>query len=59
MNFVFDLDGTLCFNGKSIDKEIIDALQELKFAGHQVIFASARPFVIYYLLYLVASIKVY
>lgn len=43
MNFVFDLDGTLCFNFKSIDKEIIDALQELKFAGHQVIFASARP----------------
>ncbi|WP_054770069.1 HAD-IIB family hydrolase [Lysinibacillus parviboronicapiens] len=43
MNFVFDLDGTLCFDGKSIDREIIDALQELKLAGHQVIFASARP----------------
>ncbi|MCL1696615.1 MULTISPECIES: HAD family hydrolase [unclassified Lysinibacillus] len=43
MNFVFDLDGTLCFDGKSIDKEIIEALQELKLAGHQVIFASARP----------------
>ncbi|MGE7998852.1 HAD-IIB family hydrolase [Lysinibacillus sp. NPDC093190] len=43
MNFVFDLDGTLCFDGKSIDREIIEALQELKLAGHQVIFASARP----------------
>lgn len=43
MNFVFDLDGTLCFDGKRIDKEIIEALQELKLAGHQVIFASARP----------------
>ena len=43
MNFVFDLDGTLCFDGKGIDREIIEALQELKLAGHQVIFASARP----------------
>lgn len=43
MNFVFDLDGTLCFDGKNIDIEIIEALQELKLEGHQVIFASARP----------------
>lgn len=43
MNFVFDLDGTLCFDGKSIDREVIEALHELKLAGHQVIFASARP----------------
>ncbi|MGE7890728.1 HAD-IIB family hydrolase [Bacillus cereus] len=43
MNFVFDLDGTLCFDGKSIDAEIIEALQELKLEGHRVIFASARP----------------
>ncbi|PEZ49563.1 hydrolase [Bacillus cereus] len=43
MNFVFDLDGTLCFDGKSIDPEIIEALQKLKVEGHQVIFASARP----------------
>ncbi|PEF89802.1 HAD-IIB family hydrolase [Bacillus cereus] len=43
MNFVFDLDGTLCFDGKSIDTEIIKVLQELKLEGHQVIFASARP----------------
>ncbi|MGG0360140.1 HAD-IIB family hydrolase [Bacillus tropicus] len=42
MNFVFDLDGTLCFDGKSIDTEIIKVLQELKLEGHQVIFASAR-----------------
>ncbi|WP_047980222.1 HAD-IIB family hydrolase [Ornithinibacillus contaminans] len=43
MNFVFDVDGTLCFDGKRIDTEIIEALQELKLRGHQVIFASARP----------------
>jgi len=43
MNFVFDLDGTLCFDGKSIDMKIMEALQELRKAGHQVIFASARP----------------
>ncbi|SMD41086.1 HAD-IIB family hydrolase [Bacillus sp. JKS001846] len=43
MNFVFDLDGTLCFDGKSIDTEIIEALQKLKVEGHQVVFASARP----------------
>ncbi|GBR79125.1 haloacid dehalogenase-like hydrolase [Staphylococcus aureus] len=25
MKFVFDIDGTLCFNGKSIDPSIVDA----------------------------------
>jgi HAD superfamily hydrolase (TIGR01484 family) len=43
MNFVFDLDGTLCFDGKTIDSSIIDALYTLNDAGHTVIFASARP----------------
>lgn len=43
MNFVFDIDGTVCFNGKTIDPSIIQALEEIKAAGHQVIFASARP----------------
>ena len=43
MNFVFDIDGTLCFNGKTIDDSIIVALTELSNAGHDVIFASARP----------------
>lgn len=43
MNFVFDLDGTLCFNGKTIDSSIIDALNTLADNGHTIIFASARP----------------
>lgn len=43
MNFVFDIDGTICFDGKTIDSSIIRALEEIKAAGHEVIFASARP----------------
>lgn len=43
MKFVFDIDGTLCFNGKSIDPSIIDSLLQLQHAGHELIFASARP----------------
>ncbi|SOC08341.1 hypothetical protein SAMN05880501_10563 [Ureibacillus xyleni] len=43
MNFVFDIDGTLCFDGKTIHETIIDALIELNADGHEVIFASARP----------------
>lgn len=43
MNFVFDIDGTLCFNGKTIEPSIVEALDQLVEAGHQVIFASARP----------------
>ncbi len=42
MKFVFDIDGTLCFNGKSIDPSIIDSLLQLQHAGHELIFASAR-----------------
>lgn len=43
MNFVFDIDGTLCFDGKTIDPAITHALNTLKESGHTVIFASARP----------------
>ncbi|OFI47831.1 hypothetical protein BG262_08340 [Floricoccus penangensis] len=43
MKFVFDLDGTLCFNGVSIDQDIILALKKLEEYNHEVIFASARP----------------
>lgn len=43
MNFVFDIDGTLCFDGKTIHQSIIDALTKLTEAGHEIIFASARP----------------
>lgn len=42
MNFVFDIDGTLSFDGKTIAPDIVLALQEL---SHQntIFFASARP----------------
>ncbi|XXM73200.1 HAD-IIB family hydrolase [Lysinibacillus sphaericus] len=43
MNFVFDLDGTICFNGKPLSTRINKALQNLEMDGHTVIFASARP----------------
>jgi HAD superfamily hydrolase (TIGR01484 family) len=43
MNFVFDIDGTLCFDGKTIDVSIIEALNEISAHGHEIIFASARP----------------
>jgi Cof subfamily protein (haloacid dehalogenase superfamily) len=43
MNFIFDLDGTICFKGKPVTKKIMDMLRELEQQGHQVLFASARP----------------
>ncbi len=43
MRFVFDIDGTLCFDGRLIDQTIIDTLLKLQHAGHELIFASARP----------------
>jgi Cof subfamily protein (haloacid dehalogenase superfamily) len=43
MNFVFDLDGTLCFQGLPLSHPITEALYSLEEAGHRVIFASARP----------------
>lgn len=43
MNFVFDLDGTICFKGVPVSTRINETLKELEEAGHTVIFASARP----------------
>lgn len=43
MNFVFDLDGTICFKGQPISPEIINALWQLHSAQHTIIIASARP----------------
>ncbi len=43
MNFVFDLDGTLCFQGLPLAQTITEVLHSLEEAGHRVIFASARP----------------
>ncbi|MEC0212544.1 HAD-IIB family hydrolase [Paenibacillus ehimensis] len=44
MNFIFDMDGTICFKGRPISKNILDCLLELQEAGHFIGFASARPF---------------
>lgn len=43
MIFVFDLDGTICFDGAPLSKQIVDALHTLIEQDHEVIFASARP----------------
>ncbi|MFC0598565.1 HAD family hydrolase [Streptomyces palmae] len=40
---VFDIDGTLCFDGRTIDSRILAAIEVCERAGHQVVFASARP----------------
>ncbi|WP_042473502.1 HAD-IIB family hydrolase [Bacillus ndiopicus] len=43
MHFVFDIDGTISFDGKTISEEIQQAILQLMEAGHDVVFASARP----------------
>lgn len=43
MQFVFDLDGTICFKGKPLTQEICAALDDCQAMGHEIIFASARP----------------
>lgn len=43
MNFVFDLDGTICFKGKPVTEKILNSLEALQSKGNNVIFASARP----------------
>ncbi|MFJ5924897.1 HAD hydrolase family protein [Kitasatospora sp. NPDC092948] len=40
---VFDIDGTLCFDGRTIDPRILAALDACERAGHELVFASARP----------------
>ncbi|MFJ8159471.1 HAD hydrolase family protein [Streptomyces sp. NPDC096136] len=40
---VFDIDGTLCFDGRSIDRRILDAIEAIERAGQHLVFASARP----------------
>jgi HAD superfamily hydrolase (TIGR01484 family) len=39
---VFDVDGTICFDGVSLDAEIVDALSSLM-RQWRLVFASARP----------------
>ncbi|WP_028546970.1 HAD-IIB family hydrolase [Paenibacillus taiwanensis] len=43
MNFIFDIDGTICFKGEPVSQPIQDALFKLREQGHVVGFASARP----------------
>jgi HAD superfamily hydrolase (TIGR01484 family) len=43
MNFVFNIDGTLCFNGQTIEEPITTALSTLIQAKHRVTFTSTRP----------------
>ncbi|WP_162011533.1 HAD hydrolase family protein [Streptococcus sp. S784/96/1] len=44
MHFVFDLDGTLSFDGETIADELKSALGMAAQHGHQIIFASARSY---------------
>jgi len=43
MKFVFDLDGTICFNGEPVSEKILECFDDLKRQGHEIVFASARP----------------
>ena len=42
MNIVFDVDGTICFNGQYIEEALAAQIKELQ-QHHNIIFASARP----------------
>ncbi|MDK8183624.1 HAD family hydrolase [Paenibacillus sp. UMB4589-SE434] len=43
MNFIFDIDGTICFKGEPVSQLIQEELLKLREQGHVVGFASARP----------------
>ncbi|GHP13367.1 Cof-type HAD-IIB family hydrolase [Lentilactobacillus fungorum] len=43
VKFVFDVDGTISFDGRSIDSKIIEKIQALTTNRQDIIFASARP----------------
>lgn len=45
MNFVFDLDGTICYDGRTIDTNLTTLMNEKinQSVEHQLVFASARP----------------
>ncbi|AIT09548.1 hypothetical protein LO80_05935 [Candidatus Francisella endociliophora] len=42
MNIIFDIDGTICDNGKHIEENIQEEIKSL-YNKHNVVFASARP----------------
>ncbi len=43
MQFVFDLEGTICFEEKHITEPILYSLGQLTEKGHEVIFTSSKP----------------
>ncbi|MFC5401138.1 HAD-IIB family hydrolase [Cohnella soli] len=43
MKFVFDLDGTICYQGKPLSNDMVCMLDRIANEGHEVIVASARP----------------
>ncbi|REK76769.1 HAD-IIB family hydrolase [Paenibacillus paeoniae] len=43
MKIVFDLDGTICFSGRPLSPNMIQALEFLESHGFNIVFASARP----------------
>ena len=44
MKFVFDLDGTLCFDHRTIDDEIMQVLLNAPKYGHELAFATSRSY---------------
>ena len=44
MKFVFDLDGTLCFDRRTIDDEIMQVLLSAPKYGHDLVFATTRSY---------------
>lgn len=43
MKVVFDIDGTISFDGRHIDDQIVSQINQLPIDRHQLVFASARP----------------
>lgn len=43
MKFVFDIDGTVCFDRRTIDESICLAFEEIRRANHEIILGFARP----------------
>ena len=44
MKFVFDLDGTLCFDGMTMSKDLQKVLLTAPKYGHEIIFTTARSY---------------
>ncbi|MDO4814844.1 MAG: HAD-IIB family hydrolase [Gemella sp.] len=44
MNFIFDIDGTICFGNNKIENGIYAQLEKIEEAGHNLIFATARSY---------------